>query len=89
MDPEGALKIRFGPEARITRVGAIWVVHLDHPAEATVQERLAEVQREVLEPADCPLCESERPQAGDTLIYDEEARSREPAPRRNRDPDLN
>ena len=36
-----------------------------------IQEHLAEVQQELLEPEDCTLCDHLRPQAGDTLIYDQ------------------
>lgn len=62
---EVLLRARFGPEAIINWVGAIWMVHLDQPSKAIIQERLAEVQQEVLEPEDCVLCEQMRPQAWD------------------------
>lgn len=85
---EASLRARFGPEALLTRVGAIWLVHLDQPSEAEIQERLTEVQQDVLEPEDCACCDLMRPQAGDTLIYDEVMCLIEPAPWRKLYPDL-
>ncbi len=41
---ETLLRARFGPEALITRLGAIWVVHVDRPTEVEIQDRLAELQ---------------------------------------------
>ena len=38
---ESILQARFGPEALITQVGAIWLVHLDQPSAAEIQEREA------------------------------------------------
>jgi len=86
--PEALLRARFGPEALITRLGAIWLVHLDQPSEAEIQKRLAEVQQELLEPEDCGLCDQLRPQAGDTLVYDDVMCLIEPAPWRKLYPDL-
>jgi len=82
------LRARFGPEALITRLGAIWLVHLDQPSEAEIQKRLAEVQQELLEPEDCGLCDHLRPQAGDTIIFDGPMCPIEPAPWRTLSPDL-
>ncbi len=36
---EALLRARFGPEAIINGVGAIWMVHLDEPSAAEIQER--------------------------------------------------
>ena len=65
------------------------MVHLDEPSAAEIQERLAEVQQELLEPEDPACCwDPMRPQAGDTLIYDEVMCLIEPAPWRKLYPDL-
>ena len=64
-------------------------MYLDHPSEAEIQERLAEVQQEVLEPNDCACCDLMRPQAGDVLIYDGPMCLHEPAPWRSHDPNRN
>ena len=47
---KATLKARFGPEAIVSRVGAIWLVHLDQPSEAEIQERMDELRQELLEP---------------------------------------
>ncbi len=86
--PEALLRARYGPEAIVSRVGAIWVVHVDQPTETEIQERLAEVEHELLEPEDCSACDLMRPQAGDTLIYDDVMCLIEPAPWRKLYPDL-
>ncbi len=85
---EALLRARFGTEAIITRFGAIWVVHVDQPSKAEIQEREAELQHDLLEPEECGGCDLMRPQAGDTLIYDEVMCLIEPAPWRNLFPDL-
>jgi hypothetical protein len=85
---EALLKARFGPEACISRFGAIWVVHVDLPTEAEIQERLAEVEQDMLEPEDCSCCDLMRPQAGDTIIFDGPMCLIEPAPWRKLFPDL-
>ncbi|MBI4342949.1 MAG: hypothetical protein HY599_06245 [Candidatus Omnitrophica bacterium] len=64
-----ALRARFGPDAIINQVGAIWMVHVDQPSAAEIQEREAELQQELLDPEECGGCDLMRPQAGDTLIY--------------------
>ena len=86
---EATLRARYGPEAIVSRVGAIWMVHLDQPSKAEIQERLTEVQQDVLEPEDCACCDLMRPQAGDTLIYDDVMCLIEPAPWRRQNPALN
>lgn len=83
--PEAVLRARFGPESLISRFGAIWVVHVDHPTEAEIQERLAEIERDILEPEDCALCDLLQLQAGDVLIYDGAMCFHEPAPWRQQD----
>ena len=83
---EATLRARFGPEALITRLGTIWMVHLDQPSEAEIQERLAEIERDILEPEDCSLCDLLQLQVGDVLIYDGPMCHHEPAPWRDRDP---
>ena len=88
LSPEALLRARFGPEAIITQARAIWVVHLDQPSATELAERYAEIQRELLEPEDCSLCDPMRPQAGDTLIYDDVMCLIEPAPWRKPYPDL-
>ncbi|MDP3723014.1 MAG: hypothetical protein Q8R91_05915 [Candidatus Omnitrophota bacterium] len=85
---EALLRARFGPEAIINRVGAIWMVHVDQPSKAEIQEREAELQQELLEPDEYGCCDLMRPQAGDTLIYDEVMCLIEPAPWRKLFPDL-
>lgn len=85
---QSSLKARFGSEALITRLGTIWMVHLDQPSKAEIQEREAELQQELLEPEDCACCDLMQPQAGDTLIYDEVMCLIEPAPWRKLYPDL-
>src|SRR3989338_7708136 len=85
---ESTLRARFGPEAIINQVGAIWLVHVDHPSKAEIQEREAELQQDLVEPEDCACCDLMRPQAGDTLIYDEVMCLIEPAPWRKLFPDL-
>ena len=84
---EALLRARFGPEAIINQVGAIWLVHLDQPSAAEIQEREAEVEQDLLEPEDCGCCDLMRPQAGDTLIYDDVMCLIEPAPWRKLFPD--
>lgn len=83
-----ALRARFGPEAIINQVGAIWMVHVDQPSPAEILEREAELQQDLLEPEECGGCDLMRPQAGDTLIYDEVICLIEPAPWRKLFPDL-
>ena len=39
---EALLRARYGPQALISRFGAIWLVHLDQPSKAEIQERQAE-----------------------------------------------
>jgi hypothetical protein len=85
---ESTLRTRFGPEAIITRFGAIWMVHLDQPSKAEILEREAELQQELLEPEDCGCCDLMRPQAGDTIIFDGPMCLIEPAPWRKLFPDL-
>ena len=68
---ESLLRARFGPEAIINQVGAIWMVHIDQPNKAEIQEREAELEQDLLEPEECGGCDLMRPQAGDTLIYDD------------------
>ena len=85
---EAALRDRFGPEAIISRVGAIWLVHVDQPSQAEIEEREAELQQDMLEPEDCGGCDLMRPQAGDTLVYDEVMCLIEPAPWRKLYPDI-
>lgn len=82
---EASLRARFGPEALITRFGAIWLVHVDQPSAAEIQERVAEVEQDMLEPDDCGCCDLMRPQAGDVLIYDDVMCLIEPAPWRQQD----
>lgn len=65
------------------------MVHLDQPSEAMIQERLAELQQDILEPKDCACCDLMRPQAGDVLIYDGPMCLHEPAPWRDQAPKLN
>jgi len=84
---EALLRARFGPEVIINRVGVIWLVHLDQPSQAEIQDRLAELQQDLLEPEDCAGCDLMRPQAGDTLIYDDVMCLIEPAPWRKLFPD--
>ena len=86
---EAILRDRYGLEAIVSRVGAIWMVHLDQPSEAEIQERVAEVQRDVLEPENCACCDLMLPQAGDTLIYDDVMCLIEPAPWRKQNSALN
>jgi hypothetical protein len=85
---EALLRARFGPEAIINRVGAIWLVHVDQPSAVEIQERVAEVEQDILEPDDCGCGDLMRPQAGDTLIYDDVMCLIEPAPWRKLFPDL-
>src|SRR3989338_7533095 len=86
---EALLRARFGPEAIICQVGAIWMVHVDQPSAAEIQEREAELQQDLLEPEECGCCDlMMRPQAGDTLIYDDVMCLIEPAPWRKLFPDL-
>jgi len=85
---EANLRARFGPEAIINRLGAVWLVHVDQPSKAEIQERLAELQQDLLEPEECGGCDLMRPQAGDTLIYDDVMCLIEPAPWRKLFPDL-
>ena len=85
---EALLRARFGPEAIINQVGAIWMVHVDQPSQAEIREREAELRHDLLEPEECGGCELMRPQAGDTLIYDEVMCLIEPAPWRKLFPDL-
>ena len=87
--PEAILRARYGPEAVLTRVEAIWMVHLDQPSEAEIQERVAELQQDLLEPEDCSLCDLMEFQAGDVLIYDGPMFLYEPAPWRDHDSALN
>ncbi len=86
--PEALLRARFGRKAIINQFGAIWVVHVDGPTEVEIQNRLAEVEQDMLEPDDCASCELMRPQAGDTVIFDGPMCLIEPAPRRKLFPDL-
>ena len=85
---ESLLRARFGPEAIINQVGAIWMVHIDQPNKAEIQERETELHQDLLEPEDCGLCDPMRPQAGDTLIYDDVMCLIEPAPWRSQVPHL-
>lgn len=85
---KATLRARFGPEVRITRLGAIWMVHLEQPSAAELAERHAEIQRDMLEPDDCPLCDHLRPEADDTIIFDGPMCFIEPAPWRKLFPDL-
>ena len=85
---EALLRARFGPEAIINQLGAIWLVHVDQPSATEIQEREAELQQELLEPEDCGCCDLMRPQAGNTLIYDEVMCLIELAPWRKFFPDL-
>lgn len=77
---KATLRACFGPEALISRFGAIWVVHVDLPTEAEIKERVAELQQDLLEPEDCSLCDLLQLQVGDTLIYDGAMYFHEPAP---------
>ena len=85
---EATLRVRYGREAVISRLGAIWLVHLDQPSAAEIQEREAELHQDLLEPDECGCCDLMRPQAGDTLIYDDVMCLIEPAPWRKQDPSL-
>jgi len=85
---KSALRTRFGPKAIIHQVGAIWIVHVDQPSQAEIQEREAELEQDLLEPEECGGCDLMRPQAGDTLIYDEVMCLIELAPWRKFFPDL-
>jgi hypothetical protein len=85
---ETALRTHFGPEALITQVGAVWLVHLDQPSATELAERHAEIERDLLERDDCALCDELRPQAGDTVICDGPMCLIEPAPWRKAYPDL-
>lgn len=82
------LRARLVPEALISRFGAIWLVHVDQPSAAEIEEREAELEQDMLDPDDCGCCDLMRPQAGDTLIYDEVMCLIEPAPWRKLFPDL-
>ncbi len=82
---EATLRARYGPEAIVNWVGTIWMVHLDQPSKAEIQERVAEVQQDLLEPEDCSLCDLMEFQAGDVLIYDGAMCFHEPAPWRQQD----
>jgi hypothetical protein len=85
---EALLRARFGPEATISRMAGAWLVHVDQPSAAEIQEREAELQQDMTNPEDCACCDLMRPQAGDTLIYDEVMCLIEPAPWRKLFPDL-
>ena len=67
---EATLRDRFGPEALISRFGAIWMVHLDQPSAAEIQEREAELHQDLLDPDECGFCDLMRPQAGKVLTDD-------------------
>ena len=67
---EALLRARFGPEAIINQVGAIWLVHVDQPSAAEIREREAELQQDMTNPEDCACCDLMRPQADDTVIFD-------------------
>ena len=64
------------------------MVHVDQPSADELAQRQAEIERELLEPEDCGLCDQLRPQAGDTLIYDDVMCLIEPAPWRKLFPGL-
>ncbi len=67
---EEASRGQRGPEALFSRVGSVTIVHLDHPTESMLRERIAEVQRETKEPVeDCPLCEEMRLAGGHEIAY--------------------
>ena len=82
------LRTRFGPEAIINRVGAIWMVHVDQPSVAEIQEREAELKHDLLESEDCACCDLMWSQAGDTVIFDGPMCLIEPAPWRKLFPDM-
>jgi len=61
---ETALRARFGPDAIISRMSDIWLVHVDQPSQAEIREREAELQQDMTNPDDCTCCDLMRPQAG-------------------------
>jgi len=63
------LRKQYGSEAVFTRLDDVVIVHLDRPTEAMIRERIAEVQREVRTPEDCPLCEQMRLAGGYEVVY--------------------
>jgi hypothetical protein len=67
---KAALRARFGPDALITQFEAVWVVHVDQPSKAEMQDRLAELQQDLQETEDCACCDLMRPQPDDTVIFD-------------------
>jgi hypothetical protein len=85
---EVTLRARFGPEALITQFEAVWVVHVDQPSTAEIQDRLAELQHDLLEFEDCACCDLMRPQPDDTVIFDGPMCLIEPAPGRKVFPEL-
>ena len=85
---EALLRARFGPEALITQFEAVWVVHVDQPSTAEIQDRLAELHHDLLESDDCACCELMRPQPDDTVIFDGPMCLIEPAPGRKVFPEL-
>ena len=85
---KAVLRARFGPQAFITQFEAVWVVHVDQPSTAEIQDRLAELQQDLLDPEDCACCDLMRPQPDDTVIFDGPMCLIEPAPWRKLYPDL-
>lgn len=85
---ESTLRDRFGPEAVINQVGAIWLVHMDQPSAAEIREREAELQQDLLNPEDCACCDLMQPRADDTVIFDGPMCLIEPAPGRKLFPGL-
>ena len=79
---EALLRARFGPEAIIRQMGGIWLVHVDQPSQAEIEEREAELQQDMTNPDDCTCCDLMRPQADDTVIFDGPMCLIEPAPGR-------
>ena len=64
------LRMIFGEDAQVTRVGKFNLIHLDNPDPAELARRIAEFDPEEILEDDCPLCRMLREQGGN-VVYDD------------------
>lgn len=65
----------YGPNATVTRLGQINIVHLDNPSPETIQKRIEEVTHEEIAGEawddDCPCCQMFKDEPHDVIYSGE------------------
>jgi hypothetical protein len=64
------LKMIFGEDARVTRIGKFNLIHLDNPDPVELARRIEEFDPDEIFEDDCPLCKMLREQGGN-VVYDD------------------